>query len=299
MTRSAARGNRRRGRAPTRLFFPVSALVGLCLGLIVSWSSLPAAAPGAAGVLREMSPEEYAALVAQAWSLDGDRGRAMGRLRVAIPLGGDPARHMADMACRLAATDFVNDSGGLRILRKMQNFYQLEGRSSCADTLLPALDGAAVLMLDSSPTPRPSATLAPPPRKTPLPTLTPEPRSVATAAPTPTATDARRFQLVGLGAHCDATRPATLAVYVQERDGRGIPAMALRVRWSGGEDLFHSGLKPERGAGFADFSMEPGRRYTVEVPGLSDASPEFETGACVDDGVETMRSWRALFQPLN
>ncbi len=299
MKRSAARSVRRKARLPTTVFLLASTLVGLCLGLILSWSALPAISPGAAGVLQGMPPEEYAALVAQAWSAEGDRARALERLRAAIPHGSDPARHMADMACRLASTEFADSSAGLRTLRKMQNFYQMEGQRSCADTLLPALDGAAVLMLDSSPTPRSSATLPPPPSKTPMPTLTPEVRSTATAAPTATSTNVRGFLLAGLGAHCDATQPATLAVYVQERDGRGIAGMALRVRWRGGEDRFHSGLKPERGAGYADFTMEQGRRYVIDMPGLSDVSPEFETGSCVDDGVPTMRSWRALFRPVN
>lgn len=284
---------------PTTLFVLASALTGLCLGLILAWSSLPATPPGAAGVLREMPPEDHAALVAQAWSVDGDRARAMERLRAAIPLGTDPARHMAEMACRLASTDFVNDSAGLRTLRKMQNFYQVEGQPGCADTLLPSLDGAAVLLLDSSPTPRPSPSLAPPPSKTPMAILTPEASSAATAVPTSTETDAGRFELAGLGAHCDAAQPATLEVYVQERDGRGIAAMALRVRWSGGEDRFYSGLKPERGTGYADFTMEPGRRYVIDMPGLSGVSPEFETGDCVDDGIQTLRSWRALFRPVD
>ncbi|MDD9954661.1 MAG: hypothetical protein OXP68_00385 [Anaerolineaceae bacterium] len=299
MKRSAARSNRRRVRLPTTVFLLASTLVGLCLGLILAWSALPAISPGAAGVLQGLPPEEFAALVAQAWSADGDRARAMERLRAAIPHDSDPARHMADMACRLASTEFADSSAGLRTLRKMQNFYQMEGQRSCADTLLPAVDSAAFLLLDSSPTPRPSATLPPPPGKTPMPTLTPVVRSAATEVPTATATTLRRFELAGLGGHCDAARPATLAVYVQERDGRGIAGMALRVRWRGGEDRFHSGLKPERGAGYADFIMEQGRRYVIDMPGLSDASPEFETGSCVEDGTQTMRSWRALFRPVN
>ncbi|MCE2490245.1 MAG: hypothetical protein J4G17_09760 [Anaerolineae bacterium] len=246
-----------------------------------------------------MRSEEYAALVAQAWSVDGDRARARERLAAAIPTGIDAARHMAEMACRLASTDYVNDPGDLRILRSMQNFYQMEGQRSCADTLLPALDNEAVLLLDSSPSPRPSATPVPPPSKTPLPTLTLATRSASTSQPTPGETSVRRFELAGLGVFCDADRPAKLAVYVQERDGRGIAAMALRVRWQGGEDRFFSGLRPERGQGFADFTIEPGVQYVLDMPGLSDDSPAFGSAECVDAGVRTMRSWRALFRPVN
>ncbi len=299
MRRSAARRSRRRAQVARPIFLLAGILAGLCLGLIVAWGSLPVISPGAAAVLRGMAPEEYAALVAQAWSVDGDRARAMERLAVAIPIGNDPARHMAEMACRLASSDYVNVPGGLRNLRSMQNFYQMEGRRSCADTLLPVLDNEAVLLLDSSPTPRPSATPVPPPGKTPLPTLTLAARSASTSQPTPGETSVRRFELAGLGAFCDANRPATLAVYVQERDGRGIAAMALRVRWQGGEDRFFSGLRPERGQGYADLTMEPGLQYLLDMPGLSEDSPAFGTAECVDAGVQTMRSWRALFRPVN
>ncbi len=290
---------RRRGlRPPAHFLFLVGALGGICLGLILTWANVPTSTRGTAAALRGVEPEPYAALVAQAWSVDGDHDRAEGRLEASNP-GVIPAQHMADMACRLAATDFVTSSGGLAALRSMMDFYQREGRSSCADRLLPALEMDTLLLAASSPMPVPGATLAPPPSKTPAPAPSPAGTPTTTPAPTATAGPLRQFVLVGLGAFCDAERPALLAVYVQERNGRGIPGMELSVRWDNGEDRFFSGLKPELGPGYADFDVQADQQYRVEMPGRAESSPTFATGDCVDDGETTMRSWRAVFRPAN
>ena len=298
MSRAGGRARRRGLRSPAHFLFFVGAFGGICLGLILTWASVPTATPGKAAALRGVEPEHYAALVAQAWSVDGDHDRAEGRLEASNP-GVIPAQHMADMACRLAATDFVTSPGGLAALRSMMDFYQREGRGSCADKLMPALEMDSLLLSDSSPTPLPSATLAPPPSKTPAPLVTALASPTATSAPTVTAGPLREFALVGLGAFCDAERPALLAVYVQERNGRGIPGMALRVRWDSGEDRFFSGLKPELGLGYADFVMQIDEQYHVDMPGRAESSPVFATGDCVDEGETALRSWRAVFRPAD
>ena len=296
--RAGSRARRRGLRSPAHFLFFVGAFVGICLGLILTWASVPTSTPGKAAALSGVEPELYAALVAQAWSVDGDHDRAVERLAASSP-GVSPAQHMADMACRLAVTDYVTNPGGLVTIRSMMDFYQGEGRSNCADRLLPALEMETLLLTDSSPTPVPSATLAPPPSKTPAPTPSLVGTQTATAAPTVTAGPLRQFVLVGLGAYCDAERPALLAVYVQERNGRGIPGMELRVRWDSGEDHFFSGLKPERGLAYADFVMQETQQYRVDMPGRAESSPAFATGGCVDEGESTLRSWRAVFRPAN
>ena len=290
---------RRRGlRSPAHFLFFVGAFGGICLGLILTWASVPASTPGTAAALRGVEPELYAALVAQAWSVDGDRDRAVERLAASSP-GVSPAPHMAEMACRLAATDFVTSSGGLAALRSMINFYLGEGYSGCADRLLPALEMDSLLLSDSGLTPLPSATLAPPPSKTPAPPASPTVTPTVTSTPPVTAGPLRQFVLVGLGAFCDAERAALLAVYVQERNGRGVPGLELRVRWDSGEDRFFSGLKPELGPGYADFVMQVDEQYRVDMPGRAENSPVFASGDCVDEGETTLRSWRAVFRPAD
>lgn len=306
MSRAERRAGRRRPRSPAQLWFFAGLLGGICLGLILVWAGGPLTAPDPAATLRGVEPAHYAALVALAWSVDDDRERARQRLAPSLAEGVDAAQHMAQMACRLAATDYVAEPDGRAALRSMMNFYQLAGRSGCADNLFPDLGADSLVLPLTSPTPTVGPTLVPPPSKTPVPSPSPDPGPVTTAAATSTpvltvtAAAPRPFVLAGLSAFCDATRPALLVVYVQERNGRGIPAMALRVHWAAGEDRFFSGLKPEHGLAYADFVMQPGRQYRIEMPGRAAPSREFATGACVDDdGAATLRSWRAVFLPAN
>ena len=296
MSRRPLRERRRGARTPAPLLILLALLTGICIGLIVSWSSSAAGSGEAASVLRGVPPEEYAALVARAWSVDGNDLRARERIEAVLPAGASPAQHMADMACRLASSAAAGSPEGQAALWSMRNYYQSSGLRSCADALLPALDEHASILLADTPTATPGATLRPPPSKTPAPATTPEPVPTNTAAPTLTATPLRSFTMTGPAAFCDADRPALLEVYVQDRENRGLPAMELRVSWNGGEDRFFSGLKRERGLGYADFEMETGRRYRVNMPGYAGVSRWFATGACVDEGIRTLRSWRVVFR---
>lgn len=299
MRRTRIRRRRRSQRSPAQPLFFAALLVGICLGLILAWAVDPTSAPGPAGALRGVEPEQVAALVALAWSVDEDHERAAERLNELKPAGVAAAQYMADMACRLASTDFVTSPGGRAALRSMMNFYQRDGRSGCADTLLPAIEEDSQELTVAGTSQVPVATLVPPPSKTPAPAPLPVLSLTATVGPTVTAAPLRLFVLAGLGSFCDAERPGLLEVFVQERDGRGIPAMELRVHWDNGEDRFFSGLKPERGLAYADFAMQEGQLYRIDMPGRAESSQEFATDDCVDEGVATLRSWRALFQPDN
>ena len=78
---------------------------------------------------------------------------------------------------------------------------------------------------------------------------------------------------------------------------RESPGEPIRVRWDGGEDRFISGLKPERGDGYADFQMEAGQGYTIEMPGLSDpvASPIIADSCFTNEGEEAITTYQVGF----
>lgn len=299
MRRSRIQRRGRSQRTSAQPLFIAALLVGICLGLILAWAVDPTSAPDPAGALRGVDPEQVAALVALAWAVDEDLVRATERLNELKPEGMAAAQYMADMACRLASTDFVTSPGGHAALRSMMNFYLRDGRSGCADTLLPAFEEDSQELTVAGIPQVPDVTLVPPPSKTPAPGPLPVLGLTATVVPTVTAAPLRQFVLSGLGSFCDAERPALLEVFVQERDGRGIPAMELRVHWGNDEDRFFSGLKPERGVAYADFVMREGHRYRIDMPARAESSQEFATDVCIDEGETTLRSWRALFQPSN
>ena len=69
------------------------------------------------------------------------------------------------------------------------------------------------------------------------------------------------------------------------------------IRWTGGEDRAYTGLKPEVGAGYADFDLAVGQSYQVGVIGIeSDVAQGIVADEC--DGAEGGRiaSWEVVFR---
>jgi hypothetical protein len=145
----------------------------------------------------------------------------------------------------------------------------------------------------------PSPTLVPPPSKTPTPpisgsaTVTPTPFVIATPQPR------SDFIIASINTFCDTELSGIIEVFVQDLGGDGLAGQAVRVRWDGGEDTFFTGLKPERGPAYADFQMEAGKGYIIEMPGHSDPSTQpLNAAPCTTDGgEEAITSYRVVFRP--
>lgn len=72
--------------------------------------------------------------------------------------------------------------------------------------------------------------------------------------------------------------------------------MEIRVIWDQGTDRVFTGLKPELGAGYGDFVLQPGFAYTVELPGTSALVTGLEVETCTDDQGEPFSgSWLLVF----
>ena len=81
-------------------------------------------------------------------------------------------------------------------------------------------------------------------------------------------------------------------------EGEQQPNVELLVRWSDGEDRVFTGLKPEVGAGYADFTMEQGQNYQVGVIGMeSDVAQGIVADECSDGaGGTRLASWEIVFR---
>ena len=65
---------------------------------------------------------------------------------------------------------------------------------------------------------------------------------------------------------CDANiKEPLIQVIVQDAAGQQVPGMQVIVSWEGGEERFYTGLKPELGLGYADFTMQPDIAYTLRL----------------------------------
>jgi hypothetical protein len=302
-TKSNARQRRRRSRydRPRRSISWFMLLLGLALGvgggLYYAWEVAPVAELDTAPwQLRDEHRNAYLAAITLHYGYDGDLDRTVNQLIDLRLSGPDPIQRVAAIACDLARSSYVQDNTGLRSVRAMMFFYQTQGKSGCADDLIP---------LDPVPQTQPTEMVVLP-TPTPLldPTKTPVPAGTQFPTPTdapfvPTEPSPQAFSLVsGLPTFCDAELSGVIEVRVQNFNGEPLPGLPVRVSWAGGESTFYTGLKPERGPGYADFQMEEDISYVIEMPGLSDpVTRPIVAGACnLEGGGQAVTSYRLVFR---
>ena len=128
-----------------------------------------------------------------------------------------------------------------------------------------------------------------------VPSITPN--LLPTRTPSPTALSA--FVFVGQQQVCDPRLgQALIQVVTENADGQQIPGVEVDVIWDEGFDHFFTGLKPDLGAGYGDFTMTRGVAYSVhlaESPSVSIDNLSAET--CADPGGANYRgSWLLIFK---
>lgn len=294
---SARYQRRRRGLSP--LVVLLGLIAGVVTGLIIAWEVAPVQVVDTAPhQLNEADRTRYLEAIALAYAQDSNLDRAVRRL-LDLRLPGDPIQVMADTACRLATTGYVNNSAGLRAVQAMVSFYQLQGRSGCADQVISAqaLDATRVVEVTL---PTATATLAPPATKT----ATPEHSLLATATPgviLMTATPLpMQYDLANVATSCSAARPGMIEILVYAVNGStGVPGMQVRLRWGDEDNLIVTGLQPDRGPGFADFAMTEGESYLVDLPGRSAVvQPALTASPCTDptSGERSIITYRVSFR---
>ncbi len=271
--------------------------VGLALGLVYTWEIDPVTEfDTLPWQLNADARVKYLTAISLAYRADGDLRRAVDRL-VELRLPGDPLQALAEAACDLFRQGIETNSQR-NAIEAMIALYHPQGRSGCADA------SELFIIAQASPTPFPTAfpgtpTLIPPASKTPTP---PAPLSVTppTVAPTRTPTEAPQpdeFAVANVQTYCSVELAGLIEVHVREAGGGiQLPGMPVRVTWDGGEDRFYTGLKPERGEGYADFQMEANRTYFVEIPGRSRRTIGLTASQCTtEDGQRSTTSYRVFF----
>lgn len=287
---------------PRRRISIVGVVLGLAIGiaaaLYIAWEVAPLQEVDTQPwQLRAEDRDQYIVAIALAYGFDGDVNLAVRRL-LDLRLPGDPIQSVAEVACRLATSGFVDSSSGLRAVRSMMTFYQLQGRTGCADTLIPAEGDPGALVIDVT-LPPPTPTLPPPETKTATPSFDQVATPTSIQVIVPTSVPRSDFELISVNTVCSTSNSGNIQVYVYELNGSsGVPGMEIRVRWSGGENTFFTGLKPEFGPAYADFAMQEGRNYIIDMPGRSDpiAEPLSPVPCTTDTGERALTTYRVVFR---
>lgn len=263
-------------------------MIGLALGLTYTWViDPPPLTDTTPAALNPHDKEVYTVLIAAAYVADEDLDRA--RSRMAELEDPDTDKTIVALAER-----YINEGRDARDIRALARLADALGGTSAAMRPFIATQ-TPTSTLTPTPTPQPpTPTPTQVVRATSTPTVTPTPRR------TPTAASAEVFGVVQSTALCDPTSNGLLRVYVRDGTGKGVPGVQILVNWPGGEDRFFSGFKPEADPGYADFEMEPGEIYQVELVDIESDTAQ-EVGAdladlCPDLPSDVQPSWQIVFQ---
>ncbi|MBN2549876.1 MAG: hypothetical protein JXB15_12000 [Anaerolineales bacterium] len=276
-------------------------IIGLALGLAYAWVIQPVEYVDTfPASLRTDFKDQYRALIASAYVANGDMVRARARLEL---LGDeDLLRTLSEQAQRtLAEGQSIEDARALGLLAialgqnapgpaiVITKIPQVPTETIAPTTSLPALP-------TGTKTPPSTATITRTSTSTPLVTasttqsadeqasqtapssltITAAPSQTASATPrltdtptltrTPTATPGGPFVLLTSKKICDQKLPQPLiTVEAVNSFGQPMTGILVIITWDSGEERFYTGLKPEKGPGYADFTAVPGIIYTLRL----------------------------------
>ncbi len=119
------------------------------------------------------------------------------------------------------------------------------------------------------------------------------------STPTPTPHPPPRYQLASQEEICTSPESARVEVIVTDGLGQGVSGVVVWLVWPGGAQRAVTGLKPDRGAGYADFGAEAGETYSLGVGELGVALVDgLNIEPCSSEpGDELVSSWRILLEP--
>jgi hypothetical protein len=289
-------------------------VIGLITGLVYGWAISPVKYVDTSPVtLRSDYKDQFRILIASAFIADGDLNRAQSRLLILYPRSQSRASALQDSAQALtiqaqhALADghpqaevhslsvlavALSQGTASSILGSQTGTQPAPSSATSSQGPLTAIT-ATFTRQPATPTPttaqaqtsQPSSTLLPAPAFTPLPTRT--------VTPTP----GGLFALQAKAPVCDPSLTSPLII-VQTSDaaGKPVPGVEIMVNWPDGEGHFFTGLKPELGLGYADYTMTPSTVYSLHLAGGGQPISGLITNECEkNNGDRYWGSWKLVF----
>ena len=275
-------------------------ILGVALGLGYAWLLDPVEyvnAPPSA--LRQDYKEQYRTLIAVAYLYNGDLGRAISRLETLND--EDITRTLAMQAQQALAEG--RPEREVQALGRLAVALGQEPAPAAVGTATPSTEQPSATPLPPSATPVLASltpTESPAPTTSPVATLlTPQPSNtpLPTLPPTPTPTLGAPFVLQDLTQVCNPYLAVPLLeVDVRDAAGQPVPSVEVIVIWSGGEEHFFTGLKPELGLGYADYEMTLGTVYALRLAeGGLPVENLMAMECAAQDGTRYWGGWKAIF----
>ena len=269
-------------------------VIGVVIGLLYAWTVQPVQYTNTTPAsLRPNFKDQYRSLIALAYLTNSDMVRAKARLE--LLKDEDAYRALAEQAQRtLAEGGFLQEARALGLLAASL------GQGSA--TVDPNSQSSQATPSDETESPASSGTPA-------TPSLTPSPTATSqltktpgdTFAPlpthTPTLTPGAPFVLLSNDLVCDPNLDeALIQVLARDAADQPVPGVEVVVNWEGGENHFFTGLIPELGLDYADFSMTAGTTYTLRLAEGGEPITGLTPSECESGGGKRYwGSWRLIF----
>ena len=265
-------------------------LFGLGLGLTYSWLISPLRVVDADPIaLRADFKDYYRSAIAASYAATGNLPRAQSRL--SLLNDSNSIETLNSQAQRLIASgEFVQADQLVALAIAFEDDTLLETRST------PTSNNITAIINETT------ATLPPPPQDIPFQfTETPQfidtqtfetqpAASIPTPRPTRTLipTVGANFARIAQDTVCDTNLPdGLLQVLIFNSGRRQVAGAKIIITWDNGEEQFFTGLKPEIGNGYADYSMSPNIVYTVRLALGSAIASELTAPTCQTPSGET------------
>ena len=265
-------------------------LAGLGIGLVYAWAISPLRVFDSEPVaLRDDFKDQFRSAIAASYAANGNLPRA--RARLSLLKDADPMEALNAQAQRTIASGQFAQADQLAALA-----FALENGTILPATSTPITGN--INPIDSEPT----VTLFPSPEEIPFEfTGTPEPIETQSGEPqpvpgtatprptrTPLPTQGAPFALIGQDTICDPNLPdGLLQVIVFNSNRRQLAGIKIIITWDTGEEQFFTGLKPELGNGYADYSMTSDTAYTIQLELGSDIATGLIAPTCQSSNGET------------
>jgi hypothetical protein len=243
----------------------ISLITGIALGLLLTWVILPVEFKNAElADLRPSLKDDYVRMISLAYETDGD---------------------VAVAQQRLTTLNLVNPAQTVNDL--------IEGEIRNAND--PAAQDALIHLSQALGFKLPYTALRPAPR----------PRGGTPITIAVVATPAARVPRFALVEHAqlscaDEPESAYLKFFVRDATGHDLPNIAIEIRGKDIIETIYTGLKPERGVGYADYETAPGTYAVTILNSQTETIANLVIGEmpanCKADRGATPRGWKLVFQ---
>lgn len=271
-------------------------LIGIGLGLVYAREVSPVVEQNIRpDQLREADQQDYILAIALDYAQQQSLDRTYDLLAEVDPRR-DPFQIAADTACSIVRTGRIQTSADIDAVRHLITIFQFQPdvEVHCDLTVFATSIPPTII------TPTPSATIPASPTPVATKTATPPfdltPQIPTSERPTP---QTGEFRVLQVSQFCNPNNSGIIEIRVRRANtGNEIAGVQVMVFWNTSrgreEDVFYTGLKPNRGDGYADFAMSAGLIYQVTIPGRGDTTDRLEAVPC--DAQGTLRSYQVLFQ---